>query len=71
MGRARACHLSEKCNLSTATGTPEFGPVGRPLHPKALPVFLQREDYDKWLDGEAADACSLAQAFPSQLMRVA
>jgi putative SOS response-associated peptidase YedK len=42
-----------------------------PLHPKAMPVILQREDYDRWLDGEAADACSLAQPFPSQLMRVA
>jgi putative SOS response-associated peptidase YedK len=46
-------------------------PLVAPLHPKAMPVILQREDYDAWLDGEAADACSLAQPFPSQLMRVA
>jgi putative SOS response-associated peptidase YedK len=36
-----------------------------------MPVILQRDDYDKWLDREVADACSLAQPFPSQLMRVA
>ena len=51
--------------------TCEPNPLVAPLHPTAMPVILQREDYDKWLDGEAADACSLAQPFPSQLMRVA
>jgi putative SOS response-associated peptidase YedK len=51
--------------------TCEPNPLVAPLHPKAMPVILQREDYDKWLDGEAADACALAQPFPSQLMRVA
>lgn len=50
--------------------TCEPNPLVAPLHPKAMPVILQREDYDAWLDGEAADACSLAQPFPSQLMRV-
>ena len=50
--------------------TCEPNPLVAPLHEKAMPVILQREDYDKWLDGEAADACSLAQPFPSQLMRV-
>jgi putative SOS response-associated peptidase YedK len=51
--------------------TCEPNPLVAPLHPKAMPVILQREDYDRWLDGEAADACSLALPFPSQLMRVA
>ncbi|MEA3008757.1 MAG: hypothetical protein QOJ91_449 [Sphingomonadales bacterium] len=46
-------------------------PLVGPLHPKAMPVILQREDYDSWLDGEAESACELAQPFPSQLMRVA
>jgi putative SOS response-associated peptidase YedK len=50
--------------------TCEPNPLVAPLHPKAMPVILQREDYDAWLDGEAPDACSLAQPFPSQLMRV-
>ena len=51
--------------------TCEPNPLVAPLHPKAMPVILQPEDYDRWLDGEAADACSLAQPFPSQLMAVA
>ena len=51
--------------------TCEPNPLVAPLHPKAMPVILHREDYDRWLDGEAADACSLAQPFPSQLMAVA
>ena len=50
--------------------TCEPNPLVAPLHPKAMPVVLHREDYDRWLDGEAEDACSLAQPFPSQLMRV-
>ena len=29
------------------------------------------EDYDRWLDAEVEDACSLAAPFPSQLMKVA
>ena len=39
------------------------------VHHRA-PVILQPEDYDRWLDGEADDVCSLAQPFPSQLMAV-
>ena len=46
-------------------------PLGAPLHEKAMPVILQPEDYDRWLDGEVADAWSMAQPFPSQLMAVA
>jgi len=34
-------------------------------------VILQPEDYDRWLSGEAEEACSLAAPFPSQLMAVA
>ncbi|WP_114951532.1 SOS response-associated peptidase [Sphingosinicella terrae] len=51
--------------------TCEPNPLVAPLHPKAMPVILAPEDYDRWLDGEAGDACALAQPFPSQLMRVA
>lgn len=50
--------------------TCEPNPLVAPLHPKAMPVILQPEDYDAWLDGEAQDACALAQPFPSQLMAV-
>jgi len=41
------------------------------VHPKACPVILQREDEQRWLDGDYADACALAQPFPSQLMAMA
>jgi putative SOS response-associated peptidase YedK len=51
--------------------TCEPNPLVGPLHPKAMPVILQRDDYESWLDGEADDACALAQPFPSQLMAVA
>lgn len=51
--------------------TCEPNPLVAPLHEKAMPVILHPEDYDRWLSGEAADACSLAQPFPSQLMAVA
>jgi putative SOS response-associated peptidase YedK len=50
--------------------TCEPNPLVAPLHPKAMPVILHPEDYDKWLCGEADDACSLAAPFPSQLMQV-
>jgi putative SOS response-associated peptidase YedK len=49
----------------------EANPIVAPIHPKAMPVMLQPEDYCRWLDGEVADACSLAQPFPSQVIRVA
>ena len=50
--------------------TCEPNPLVEPIHSKAMPVILHPEDYDGWLDGEVASACSLAQPFPSQLMRV-
>lgn len=39
-----------------------------PLHPKAMPVILEEDSYNAWLEGE--DAQSLALSFPSQLMEV-
>lgn len=44
-------------------------PLVAPVHPKAMPVILHPEDYDRWLTG--ADARELAVAFPSQLMALA
>jgi putative SOS response-associated peptidase YedK len=32
-----------------------------------MPVILDPDDYDRWLDGGTDDACSLAVTFPSQL----
>jgi len=50
--------------------TCEPNPLVAPLHPKAMPVVLHPEDYDRWLEGETDDACALAVPFPSQLMVV-
>jgi putative SOS response-associated peptidase YedK len=50
--------------------TCEPNPLVAPIHPKAMPVVLHPEDYENWLDADVADACSLAQPFPSQLMHV-
>lgn len=49
--------------------TCEPNPLVKPIHPKAMPVILQPEDYQLWLTGTYDEACSLAQPFPSQLMQ--
>lgn len=51
--------------------TCEPNPLVAPIHPKAMPVILQPGDYDRWLDGDVNEVCSLASPFPSQLMAVA
>ncbi len=48
--------------------TCEPNPLVGAIHPKAMPVILQPDDYQGWLDG--ADAGKLAQPFPSQLMAI-
>lgn len=50
--------------------TCEPNPLVAPLHPKAMPVILQPDDYDTWLSTDLAGARALAAPFPSQLMRV-
>lgn len=42
-----------------------------PIHPKAMPVILHPEDYQRWLTAPWGDAESLAAPFPSQLMTIA
>ena len=49
----------------------EPNPLVAPIHAKAMPVILHPEDYDRWLGDPYANACELAQPFPSQLMAVA
>ena len=41
------------------------------VHPKAMPVMLDPADYDRWLENEQEEACSLAQPYPDERMRVA
>jgi putative SOS response-associated peptidase YedK len=50
--------------------TCDANPLVAPIHPKAMPLILHPEDYERGLDAETADACSLAAPFPSQLMQV-
>jgi len=50
-------------------GDPKAHVVGA-IHPKACPVILHDEDYDRWLRAELDEALELACAFPSQLMAV-
>ncbi len=50
-------------------GDPASHLVGA-IHPKAIPVILHPEDYDRWLHDDVEDALKLATAFPSQLMAV-
>lgn len=40
------------------------------IHPKACPVILHEEDYNRWLRADQDDALSLASPFPSQLMAI-
>lgn len=40
------------------------------IHPKAIPVILHDEDFDRWLNAPVEDALRLACAFPSQLMAI-
>jgi len=51
--------------------TCEPNPLVAALHPKAMPVILHPEDYDRWLTCGYDAACELAQPHPSQLMEVA
>jgi putative SOS response-associated peptidase YedK len=46
-------------------------PLVAAVHPKAMPVILDPEDYEGWLGGEHDSACALATAYPSQLMKMA
>ena len=49
--------------------TCEPNPLVAPIHPKAMPVILDPDDYDDWLSGE--DAEKFQTPFPSQLMTMA
>ena len=53
-----------------AFATCEPNALVAPLHPKAMPVILMPEDYDRWLGGTYEDVVELQAPFPSQLMAV-
>lgn len=41
-----------------------------PIHPKAMPMILHDEDYDRWLKAPWNELEAIVAAYPSQLMRV-
>jgi len=49
--------------------TCEPNPLVGAVHPKAMPVILHEEDYQRWLAGDEAER--FAQPYPSQLMGMA
>jgi putative SOS response-associated peptidase YedK len=50
-------------------GDPAAHIVGA-IHPKACPVILHVEDYDRWLRAPLDDVLTMATPYPSQLMSV-
>ncbi|WP_343343184.1 SOS response-associated peptidase [Sphingomicrobium sp. XHP0239] len=38
------------------------------VHPKAMPVMLERDEHDQWLNGTVEEASALARAFPDEKM---
>jgi putative SOS response-associated peptidase YedK len=48
--------------------TCEPNPLVAPIHPKAMPVILHPQDYERWLRGD--DVTQMAAPFPSQLMSI-
>ena len=50
--------------------TCEPNPLVADIHPKAMPVILHEEDYDRWLTCDYDSAIQLATPYPSQLMAV-
>ena len=50
--------------------TTEPNLLGAPRHPKAMPVMRDEAHYDRWMTTDYADAITLVQPFPSQLMAV-
>jgi len=51
-------------------GDPATHLVGA-VHPKAMPVILYDDDYERCLTAPVEDALGLAVPFPSQLLSVA
>lgn len=50
--------------------TTEVNSLLAPVHPKAMPVILHPEDFDRWLTADWKEAQKLVGPYPSQLMRM-
>ena len=51
--------------------TTDANAIVEPIHPKAMPVILHDDDYDRWLYGSWDELKGLVASYPSQLMQVA
>jgi putative SOS response-associated peptidase YedK len=50
--------------------TTDPNPVVGPFHRRAMPVMVQPDHLERWLDDEVERACPLVQRFPSQIMQM-
>ena len=57
--------------LAMAFLTTEANGVVAPIHPKAMPVILQSDDYERWLHGDANDVRALQRPLPDDRLKVA
>ena len=57
--------------LAMAFLTTEANAVVAPIHPKAMPVILRPDDYERWLTGDAADARALQRPLPDEQLEIA
>ncbi|NOD48713.1 MULTISPECIES: SOS response-associated peptidase [unclassified Ruegeria] len=44
--------------------------IVKPIHPQRMPVILEPEDYEQWINGSADDAFELLKPFDSEQMRI-
>lgn len=51
--------------------TSEPNALVAPIHPKAMPVILAREDHERWLTTDYEGACALQKPYPAGRMRIA
>lgn len=42
----------------------------KPVHPTRMPVILEPDDYDAWLDGSESEARKLLRPYPAEKMRI-
>jgi len=50
--------------------TTEPNAIVAPIHPKAMPVILHDDDYDRWLNAPWEELSELVAPYPSQLMTI-
>jgi len=50
--------------------TTEPNAVVEPIHPKAMPVILHEEDWDRWLNAPSADALKLQRPWPDDNLKI-